>query len=163
LETPTASGRQSAAKALLRSLALLSLACGGTVTAAPCADSDCDLRRADSLLNPLTVRPVDLADAAAPGEAATPAAATESLAPLLFLTPRVTSILEDVFEVDPGTSAAQGAVAAADDAEAPAAAPLRSPVAETGGAASGARHSSPETDQASVLPKYQRQMYRTDI
>ena len=158
METPTASGRQSAAKALLRCLALLSLACGGTVTAAPCAGSDCD---PDGLLDPLTVRPVDLADAAAPDGAATAAGATESLAPLLFLTPRVTSILEDVFEVDPGTSAAQGAVAA-DDAEAPES-PLRSPVAGTGGAASGARDSSPETDQASVLPKYQRQMYRTDI
>ena len=141
---------------------LLSLACGGTVTAAPCGASDCDPRPVDSLLSPLTVRPVDLADAAAPDAAARPAAATESLAPLLFLTPRVTSILEDVFEADPGASAADSADAAAGDAEAPET-PLRSPVAETDGAASNARKSSPETDQTSVLPKYQRQMYRTDI
>ena len=130
---------------------MLSLACGGTVTAAPCAASDCDLERVEGLLNPLTVRPVDLADAAAPDEAATPAAATESLAPLLFLAPRVTSILEDVFEADAGAGAAEGE------------APLRSPVAGTDGASSGPRKSSPEADQASVLPKYQRQMYRTDI
>lgn len=162
METPTASGRQSAACALLRSLALLSLACGGTVTAAPCDASDCDPRPVDSLLSPLAVRPVDLADAAAPDAAARPAGATESLAPLLFLTPRVTSILEDVFEADRGASAADSAVAAAGDAEAPEA-PLRSPVAETDGAAANARKSSPETDQTSVLPKYQRQMYRTDI
>ena len=161
METPT-SGRQSAAKALLRSLALLSLACGGTATAAPCADSDCDLGRVEGLLNPLTVRPVDLADTAPPDEAVIPAGATESLAPLLFLAPRVTSILEDVFEADAGASAAESAVAALGDGAAPEA-PLRSPVAETDGAASGARKSSPETDQASVLPKYQRQMYRTDI
>ena len=156
---PTASGRQSAACALLRSLALLSVACGGAAMAAPCAAAACDSERADRLLNPLTVRPVDLADAAAPEEAATPAGATESLAPLLFLAPRVTSILEDVFAMDPDTGTTPGEMAPGEDAEA-AEAPLRSPVA---GSAPGARAAAPETDQASPLPKYQRQMYRTDI
>lgn len=160
METPTASGRQTAAKALLTGLALLSLACGGMVPAAPCAAVDCDVPGTESLLHPLTLRPVDLAHAMAADEAAGPAAATQSLAPLLFLTPRVTSILEDVFEADAGPQAAE--TAAAGEGEAPATS-LRSPLAETDGAASAARDSSPETDHASVLPKYQRQMYRTDI
>lgn len=137
---------------------MLSLACGGVAPAAPCAAVDCDIPGAESLLHPLTLRPVDLADATAADEAVGPAAATQSLAPLLFLTPRVTSILEDVFGADAGPAAK---AAAADDGEAPETS-LRSPVAETDGAAS-ARDSSPETDHASVLPKYQRQMYRTDI
>lgn len=162
METPTASGRQTAAKTLLRGLALLSLACGGTVPAAPCGAVDCDIPGAESLLHPLTLRPVDLADATAADEAVGPAAATQSLAPLLFLTPRVTSILEDVFEADAGAEAAEPVSAAGDDGVAPEAS-RSSPVAETDGAASAARDSSPETDHASVLPKYQRQMYRTDI
>ena len=160
METPTASGRQTATKTLLRGLALLSLACGGIAPAAPCAAVDCDIPGAESLLHPLTLRPVDLADATVADEAVGPAAATQSLAPLLFLTPRVTSILEDVFGADAGAQAAEAA--AEGDGEAPETS-LRSPVAETDGAASAARESSPETDHASVLPKYQRQMYRTDI
>ncbi|HET6630003.1 MAG TPA: hypothetical protein VFG91_09535 [Woeseiaceae bacterium] len=146
---------------------MLSLAFAATVSAAPCgAAGGCDsaargLRNADTQLDRLTVRMVDLGDATAADAPADPGA-TESLAPLLFLAPRVTSILEDVFEADAGTQAEGDARNTGSDAEAPPEAVLRSPVAETDPAAS-AHGPSPEMDHTSILPKYQRQMYRTDI
>lgn len=161
METPTASGRQPATKALLRSVALLSLACAATAPAAPCAAGVCDsaareLEGADILLGELR----DLGDLGA-AEGVEPAVdATESLAPLLFLAPRVTSILEDVFQADTKAADDDGTAEAATGAEPAPQAALRSPVAETDPAAHGP---SPETDHASILPKYQRQMYRTDI
>jgi hypothetical protein len=163
LETPTAASRHSATKALLRSVALLSLACAATAPAAPCAAGVCDsaareLEGADILLGELRVRIADLGTAENAAEAAVDT--TESLAPLLFLAPRVTSILEDVFQAETHATADDGALQAGTDAEAAPQAVLRSPLAETDPAAHGP---SPETDHASILPKYQRQMYRTDI
>jgi hypothetical protein len=161
LDTPTAAGRQPSAKFLLRSVVLLAMACAGTAAAAPCAASNCD-RAAQDLQAaglPLTVRSVDLGDAGMGDDPAATSSVTESMAPLLFLGPRVTSILEDVFDAD------EMAAAAADETQAfapDAPEPLRSPVAETDTTSAG-RAPSAETDHASILPKYQRQMYRTDI
>lgn len=168
METPTAAGRQSATKALLRGIALLSLACAAAAPAAPCgAAGQCDpaardFRSADTLLDHLAVRTVDLGDATTADDDAGTAGATESLAPLLFLGPRVTSILQDVFQADERAVAEDGVAESGTDAEAAPEAVLRSPVAETDSAAS-AHGPSPEMDHASILPKYQRQMYRTDI
>jgi hypothetical protein len=161
LDTPTAAGRQFSGKTLLRSVVLLAVVCAGTAGAAPCAASNCD-RAAQDLQAaglPLTVRSVDLGDAGMGDDPAAASSVTESMAPLLFLGPRVTSILEDVFEADdmPAAPADETQAFAPDAPE-----PLRSPVAETDTTAAG-RAPSPETDHASILPKYQRQMYRTDI
>ena len=145
---------------------MLSLACAATAPAAPCAAGVCDsaareLEGADILVGELRVRIADLGDLGTAENAAEAAVdTTESLAPLLFLAPRVTSILEDVFHADTRATADDGAAQAGTDAEAAPPNVLRSPVAETDPAAHGP---SPETDHASILPKYQRQMYRTDI
>ena len=165
MDTPTAAGRLSAAKALLRSLALLTLACAATAPAAPCADTDCDSPTrdsADALLGGFALRGVDLGDAGK-AEDGVEAAGSESLAPLLFLAPRVTSILEDVFEADASAESAD-AGATTNDAgkqDVPEA-PRRSPLADVDGTAD-AQGPAPDIDHASILPKYQRQMYRTDI
>ncbi len=154
LDTPTAVGRPSVTKALLRSAALLALAWTAAAPAAPCA-ADCEaagLDGPDLLLDELTVRMIDPGDAA---EDAAQGVAAGSPAPLLFLAPRVTSILEDVFR-------AEAAGAAGEDAEPAADAARRSPMADVDDTP---RETGPtsQLDHASILPKYQRQMYRTDI
>lgn len=168
MDTPTAAARQSSRKTLLRTVALLAIACAGTASAAPCAAANCDvaareLKGVGLPLGELTIRSVDLGDAGV-GDEPGAASVTESMAPLLFLAPRVTSILEDVFAADGLADAASegGAVegeASRDDGPE---ALRRSPVAETDSASVG-RAPSLETDHASILPKYQRQMFRTDI
>lgn len=168
METAKASGRGSSLhRALLSGALLLTIALTGTTAAiaAPCAWEDCDnvarhLQSPEVSLNGLTIRIVDLANADGVDD---PVAAglTESMAPLLFLTPRVTSILEDVFE-DSDTIAMVESVAHDPEFldgndERPA-----SPVAENSGA-SNEYESAVRAEHADLLPKYQRQMYRTDI
>jgi hypothetical protein len=137
-------------------LGLLALA--GAALAAPCADLDgCTASRSLTSLNTpfgaLKVRSVDLA---ATDPAAADVTVTDSAAPLLYLTPRVASILEDVF----GEEEADAAVEPLETEPAPAA-PL---------AAGAASEEKPErygtlsqAESGEQLPKFQRQMYRTDI
>ncbi len=162
---PTAAGRQSVPKILLSSIAWLSLAFAAAVPAAPCGavgecDSVSDLGSADAFLGRLALRLVDLGDAGSADEAAGATDAPHAMAPLLFLAPRVTSILEDVFPDDADMKVNDGATNDGSTKTHPQAV-FSSPLAESDSAASDAP--SPETDHASILPKYQRQMYRTDI
>jgi hypothetical protein len=162
LDTPTAAGRQFSGKTLPGTILLLGLLGAGAAGAAPCAAANCDIAARDLQAAglPLTVRSVDLADPGTGDESDAASDVSESIAPLLFLGPRVTSILEDVFAADemPGAAADEPGALVEDAA----AQPLRSPLAETDSSSAG-HAPSPETDHASILPKYQRQMYRTDI
>lgn len=141
---------------MARAALILTVGLAGAALAAPCIHDDC--RNASrALASPqvpwtaLTVRSVDLGDADAAEDPAV--GLSESAAPLLYLTPRVASILEEVFdETVPTEDAVEGAAAEAPVAEA--APPAEDP--ESYGPLS-------QADTAFHLPKFQRQMYRTDI
>lgn len=79
-----------------------------------------------------------------------------SKTPYLFLTPRVASILENIFGDD---DAAAASPAPEDDAAEETA---TSPVAENTLAAP-AEGDAPAAEHGDTLPNFQRQMYRTDI
>lgn len=156
METPTpAAGREPLSLArVVRAGLLLTFTLAGTAVAAPCAVENCGNAARDQVpVTELAIRAVDLGDSDGVDDASAVARLSESMAPLLYLTPRVTSILEEVFEDS-------APVADAGDAEA--AAP---PVADTDVEESAAEHYGPlsRADNAYHLPKFQRQMYRTDI
>ena len=110
----------------------------------------------------LAVEVVDLSDVSEAPEKSDEIA--DSVAPLLFLTPRVATILEDVF----GDSEETGAVkdARTEPEEAKAAKPAASPVVDNGKAPNAPDLDAPVSpmyENAAILPRFQRQMYRTDI
>lgn len=170
MDTPRhSSGRKSPARKrtivprLARTAVLCSLgsfALAGAAFAAPCADGDCGDGSAslDGLAmaaQDLHLRSADLGDA----QAASGAAAPDSVAPLLFLTPRVASILEDVFgdtqAADAVIDEAEPDAAAASDAAPEDDPKLYGPLSQAG--------NTEQAGNAEHLPKLQRQMYRTDI
>lgn len=158
MDTPNLiSGREPLARLRLAGVALAGLlAAAGAATAAPCADEDCrDLLR--GLISPPlalhapSVRTVDLGDV----DSADPAsAAATSVTPLLYLAPRVASVLEEVFGDERSTAAPE-----LPTAELPPA-PLAG--ARAVDESEGYTPLAP-ADNAGELPKFQRQMYRTDI
>jgi hypothetical protein len=90
----------------------------------------------------------------------------DSVAPLLFLTPRVATILEDVFG-DSDDEAEALEEAKTQLAETKQAKPATSPVVDNTGAPADMNDLdapvSPMYENAAILPRFQRQMYRTDI
>ncbi|MGH8166165.1 MAG: hypothetical protein ACREQ1_02940 [Woeseiaceae bacterium] len=111
-------------------------------------------------LQSLTVEVVDLSDVSDSAEASD--GLTESAAPWLFLTPRVASILQDVFGDNDGSDA-EAAAEAVEPAQADRAETASSPVAENVRPAQVAEPESPLYEHNAILPRFQRQMYRTDI
>jgi hypothetical protein len=106
----------------------------------------------------LRVAVVDLSDVVSPASDSL----TESVAPLLFLTPRVASILEDVF--GDSDSSRQAAKATPVTAPPEPQKPASSPVVDNASAEDRAEPvGSPMYEHAAILPRFQRQMYRTDI
>lgn len=157
MDTPRlSSGRNSPTfPRLARAVLLCSLgsfALAGAALAAPCAGGDCGdgseaLGGLAIAAQELHLHSVDLG-----GEAEDATAVPDSVAPLLYLTPRVASILEDVFGDtraadavidEPDAAAAAGDAAPGDDPK------PYGPLSQAG--------------NAEHLPKFQRQMYRTDI
>jgi hypothetical protein len=174
---PSSSGRRlylkDAARRALSGIALL-LATGAlapAAMAAPWSRGDCDnvaLRGTEtpvSAVTLLTIRIVDLGDAEATDDMPEdPERLSESMAPLLFLTPRVTSILEDVFNNGNQEASKTAADAKLDDR------PTvksdgrpTSPVAGTETAPPDVAYGALPLDDGAALPDFQRQMYRTDI
>jgi hypothetical protein len=86
---------------------------------------------------------------------------TESVAPLLFLTPRVATILQDVFGDSDGARQVDKATPAKAQPEQQR--PASSPVVDNARAEDSAEAVSPIYEHAAILPRFQRQMYRTDI
>jgi hypothetical protein len=106
----------------------------------------------------LTVEVVDLSDVSASPESSDNL--TESVAPLLFLTPRVATILQDVFDDSDRAKPVADPVLATDSPKKQEAA--ASPVVDNAGA-ERTEPSLPMYEHAAILPRFQRQMYRTDI
>jgi len=145
-------------------LALLATAWSSPGLAAARTSVGCDkvAHNLQSLdIDRLTVEVVDLSDVSKAPEKSDEIA--DSVAPLLFLTPRVATILEDVF----GDSEEAGAVkdATTEPEEANSAKRATSPVVDNGKAPSASLDApaSPMYENAAILPRFQRQMYRTDI
>ena len=97
---------------------------------------------------------------------------TGSVAPLLFLTPRVASIVENVFGDRYETTAPQGdqEVLAAElekrvleNPTIEQAKPATPPVVDNANGSRLGQPVSPMYEHAAILPRFQRQMYRTDI
>jgi hypothetical protein len=115
-----------------------------------------DLKSLD--VDQLRIEVVDLSDVSGSPESSDNL--TESVAPMLFLTPRVASILEDVF----GDGARQVTKATPAKAEPEPQKPASSPVVDNASAEDSAEPvASPMYEHAAILPRFQRQMYRTDI
>lgn len=123
--------------------------------AAGCDKTAQDLKSLD--VDHLRLEAVDLSEVSPES----PDTLSESVAPLLFLTPRVASILQDVFGDSDAVRSAEDAVAvksAPEEQEEPASSPV---VDNAPGGAEPAV--SPMYEHAAILPRFQRQMYRTDI
>jgi hypothetical protein len=116
-----------------------------------------DLRSLD--VDPLRVEVVDLSDVS--GSTDSSDHLTESVAPLLFLTPRVATILQDVFDDSDGARRVENPTPAKARPEQPR--PASSPVVDNASAEDRAEPVSPMYEHAAILPRFQRQMYRTDI
>lgn len=141
-------------------VALLAVAWSSPGLAAARTSVGCDrvAHNLESLdVDTLAIEVVDLSDV----EQAEPSdALADSVAPFLFLTPRVAIILEDVFGDSPADEAASEdtQMEAADAKEAK---PATSPVVDN--APNVDAPVSPMYENAAILPRFQRQMYRTDI
>ena len=148
-------------------LAALVLCAGWSTAALSAASTEADCAgvagELESLATPVETPAVTLVDHVTiepgPTHIGAPdvqSAVSETATPYLYLTPRVASVLRDVFAVDREDLAADA------DAEA-----SSSPLAETekpagAEAADDERHSPRDADPAE-LPLFQRQMYRIDI
>ena len=128
-----------------------------TRTSVGCDKVAQDLQSLD--IDRLAIEVVDLSDMSESPEDSDDLA--DSVAPLLFLTPRVATILEDVFGDSEGLQAAENAEAPPADAEAES--PATSPVVDNANATDMDVPVSPMYENAAILPRFQRQMYRTDI
>jgi hypothetical protein len=113
---------------------------------------------------------VDLSDVSESEDAADNL--TGSVAPLLFLTPRVASIVENVFgDRDEATGPQGDQEALTADLEKPVlenstieqARPATPPVVDNTNSSRLGQPVSPMYEHAAILPRFQRQMYRTDI
>jgi hypothetical protein len=132
----------------------------GLAAAHPSAGCDKLTRSLQGLdIDRLAIEVVDLSDVSESPEASDDL--TESVAPLLFLTPRVATILEHVFGDSEEALAevrVETAPANADKRE-----PATPPVVDNAGAPDIDAPVSPLYENAAILPRFQRQMYRTDI
>ncbi|GMR17246.1 MAG: hypothetical protein BMS9Abin32_317 [Gammaproteobacteria bacterium] len=137
----------------LAGIALLStgwcaVAFGGTGELASCDQAEKELQSLTVPVSELSVVVVDHSDVTAAEALQPQAGAGKSATPLLYLTPRVQTILRGMFDSDSGTLLADDAA----DAEAP----LKPESAEK---------TAPVTliDRVDEAPAYQQQMYRKDI
>ena len=146
--------------AALAGIALLSTgwcatALGASSSLVPCDEAGTDLQSLEVAVSDLTVNVVDhmmTSGDAAIGEVLDPSAGVrDSATPVLFLTPRITTILRGVFDTDSNAATSDEA----SDADAPA------PSAQS----EATEKLAPVTliDQAAEIPRFQRQMYRKDI
>lgn len=149
-------------------LAALALCTGWSAAALSAANTEADCAgiagELESLTTPVETRaaiPVDHVtiepDASQIGATDEPPAVDDTATPYLYLTPRVASVLRDVFAIG------RDVAATATDAEAP-----TSPLAETDkpaavSEAADDERPSPRADDPAGLPLFQRQMHRIDI
>ena len=142
--------------ALATSLILSVSALAATDSVIPCEQVGRDLKSLNVPVNSLTVNAVDHVvidpDASDPDAISTERLVNDLEAPVLFLTPRVTQILRDVFGVTTEEQAPDPTVRESS-----------SPVADREEAIDSAISPTDVVNEVIDLPHYQRQMYRTDI
>ena len=136
-------------------LMLIATAQAASSSLVPCDQVGRDLKSLEVPVNSLTLAVVDRAPmnpvAADPDAIDEQTAVTDSVAPVLYLTPRVTNILRDVF----GTAAEE--------------LPLETPEQPSSSPVAGSEDPSDAVEPADAgnatrdLPRFQRQMFRTDI
>ncbi len=136
-------------------LMLIATAQAASSSLVPCDQVGRDLKSLEVPVNSLTLAVVDTAPmnpvAADPDAIDEQTAVTDSVAPVLYLTPRVTNILRDVF----GTAAEE--------------LPLETPEQPSSSPVAGSEDPSDAVEPADAgnatrdLPRFQRQMFRTDI
>lgn len=146
--------------ALAATLLLSASAVAASNSRMPCAQVGRDLKSLEITVEALTLTAVDhvpiAQNAAKPNTPDGESHVTESEIPYLYLTPRVTSILRDVF----GTTA---------EDLSPALPPVKpklrssSPLADSEETADSATVPDDVAIESDDMPRYKRQMYRTDI
>ena len=118
----------------------------------PCDQVGRDLQSNDIPASSLSIDAVDLEPAVDQADdPVTVYPANTAEAPILYLTPRVTNILRDVFG------------APTDDEASEVPAPSTSPVADSDTPTEPSVTPAEDVDENTELPRYQRQMYRKDI
>jgi hypothetical protein len=150
----------SGLSALAATLLLSASAVAASNSGMPCAQVGRDLKSLEITVEALTLTAVDhvpiAQNAAKPNTPDGESHVTESEIPYLYLTPRVTSILRDVF----GTTA---------EDLSPALPPVKpklrssSPLADSEETADSATVPDDVAIESDDMPRYQHQMYRTDI
>ena len=157
-----------AARSLLATVVFASAGWGATALAAATNKADCDAYAspAETLQSPIAALSLNAVDhvtidseSAAIDELENNQEGRERAAPFLFLTPRVASVLRDIFEVARDQQSPESEVR--EDA-------ASSPLAEVEDQANGAEYRyetlpAPAIDEEHDLPLLQRQMFRTDI
>ena len=146
----TKAGCAALAATLVLSVGWSSTALGATSSLVPCDQVARDLTSLDVAVDALSVNLVDhVTTELEPGSFETESDATDTLAPLLYLTPRVATILRDVFApatenqaLDVEEEIQTSPLADSDDEKSPVDAAEEREIA---------------------LPRFQRQMFRTDI
>lgn len=120
----------------------------------PCDQADRNLKSLEVPVAALTVDVVDHVPTD-PAAIAEQSAITDPAAPILYLTPRVTNILRDVF----GTMTDKLPLESANERPQQ---PSSSPLADSD-KKSDAIEPAESEDETSALPRFQQQMHRTDI
>jgi len=148
------------------------IAFGATHSVASCKDIDSSLQNLDKSATSLTYSLVDLSTSD------TELGLTDSLdleksdditiesaVPLLFLTPRVTSMLRDVFESDSGDQETAAWPSILSDTRETQSESSLTPVVEDRATKPSWPdiNDSTDTDGGEAVPRFQRRMYRTDI
>jgi len=146
----TKAGCAALAATLVLSAGWSSTALGATSSLVPCDQVARDLTSLDVAVDALSVNLVDhVTTELEPGSFETESDATDTLAPLLYLTPRVATILRDVFA--PATE--NQALDVEEEIQ-------TSPLADSDDETSPVDAAE---EREIALPRFQRQMFRTDI
>ena len=146
----TKAGCAALAATLVLSAGWSSTALGATSSLVPCDQVARDLTSLDVAVDALSVNLVDhVTTELEPGSFETESDATDTLAPLLYLTPRVATILRDVFA--PATE--NQALDVEEEIQ-------TSPLADSDDETSPVDAAQ---EREIALPRFQRQMFRTDI
>lgn len=166
MERQDQAGRSSVAWHItLAGVVLLGASWGTTALGAASADAECDevsrdLQRLEITMDSLEIDNVDhmptSSDVVDSESLGSPITTDGPAAPVLYLTPRVATILREVFgtRVDEKTETVSAEVPVADDARTEEAADVET-----------TEKTAPVTliDQSEELPQFQRQMFRKDI
>jgi hypothetical protein len=152
---PTGDRRCSLRAALLAACLLVGWSASGAAAPSVLHDDESNMAGPQLVTGDYTLEIADLMG----GDEQSPEARDEpGKVPYLYLTPRVATILENVFGADAAEAAETADAPAIQDEEE---ASSTSPVAEN--VERSLAPQTPSFEHSGILPRFQRQMYRTDI